>query len=41
MTTRAFTALKSTGRLQVGNYLGAIRPLMGYTPPSCMYARES
>ena len=41
MTTRVFAGLKSTGRLQVGNYLGAIRPLMDYTPPSCMYARQS
>jgi tryptophanyl-tRNA synthetase len=28
MTTRVFTGLKPTGRLQVGNYLGAIRPLL-------------
>jgi tryptophanyl-tRNA synthetase len=28
MTTRVFTGLKPTGRLQIGNYLGAIRPLM-------------
>jgi tryptophanyl-tRNA synthetase len=31
MTTRVFTGLKSTGRLQVGNYLGAIRPLLELT----------
>ena len=29
MTTRVFTGLKPTGQLQIGNYLGAIRPLMG------------
>jgi tryptophanyl-tRNA synthetase len=28
MTTRVFTGLKPTGRLQVGNDLGAIRPLL-------------
>lgn len=28
-TLRVFTGLKPTGRLQVGNYLGAIRPLLG------------
>lgn len=28
MTTRVFTGLKPTGRLQLGNYLGAIRPLL-------------
>jgi tryptophanyl-tRNA synthetase len=28
MTTRVFTGLKPTGQLQIGNYLGAIRPLM-------------
>jgi tryptophanyl-tRNA synthetase len=28
MTTRVFTGLKPTGQLQVGNYLGAIRPLL-------------
>ena len=28
MSTRVFTGLKPTGRLQVGNYLGAIRPLL-------------
>ena len=28
MTTRVFTGLKPTGRLQIGNYLGAIRPLL-------------
>jgi tryptophanyl-tRNA synthetase len=28
MTTRVFTGLKPTGKLQIGNYLGAIRPLM-------------
>jgi tryptophanyl-tRNA synthetase len=27
-TTRVFTGLKPTGRLQLGNYLGAIRPLI-------------
>jgi tryptophanyl-tRNA synthetase len=29
MPTRVFTGLKPTGRLQLGNYLGAIRPLLG------------
>jgi tryptophanyl-tRNA synthetase len=28
MTTRVFTGLKPTGQLQIGNYLGAIRPLL-------------
>lgn len=28
MTTRVLTALKPTGRLQIGNYLGAVRPLL-------------
>lgn len=28
MTTRVFTGLKPTGRLQVGNYLGVIRPML-------------
>ncbi len=28
MTTRVFTGLKPTGRLQIGNYLGALRPLL-------------
>ena len=28
MTTRVFTGFKPTGQLQVGNYLGAIRPLL-------------
>ena len=28
MTTRVFTGLKPTGQLQIGNYLGAIRPLI-------------
>jgi tryptophanyl-tRNA synthetase len=28
MTIRVFTGLKPTGRLQIGNYLGAIRPLL-------------
>lgn len=28
MSTRVFTGLKPTGRLQLGNYLGAIRPLL-------------
>ncbi len=28
MSIRVFTGLKPTGRLQVGNYLGAIRPLL-------------
>ncbi|HSE07888.1 MAG TPA: tryptophan--tRNA ligase [Nocardioidaceae bacterium] len=28
MTVRVFTGLKPTGRLQLGNYLGAIRPLL-------------
>lgn len=28
MPTRVFTGLKPTGRLQLGNYLGAIRPLL-------------
>lgn len=27
-TTRVFTGLKPTGRLQLGNYLGALRPLL-------------
>lgn len=27
--TRVFTGLKPTGQLQIGNYLGAIRPLLG------------
>ncbi|HEX6918683.1 MAG TPA: tryptophan--tRNA ligase [Actinomycetes bacterium] len=30
MTTRVFTGLKPTGRLQLGNYLGAIRPLLDH-----------
>lgn len=30
MTTRVFTGLKPTGRLQVGNYLGAIRPMLDF-----------
>lgn len=28
MTARVFTGLKPTGQLQIGNYLGAIRPLL-------------
>jgi tryptophanyl-tRNA synthetase len=28
MTTRVFTGLTPTGRLQIGNYLGAVRPVM-------------
>jgi tryptophanyl-tRNA synthetase len=28
MTTRVLTGLKPTGRLQIGNYLGAVRPLL-------------
>lgn len=28
MTTRVFTGLKPTGQLQIGNYLGAVRPLL-------------
>ncbi|MCU1613727.1 MAG: tryptophan--tRNA ligase [Frankiales bacterium] len=28
MTTRVFTGLKPTGQLQIGNYLGAIRPVL-------------
>ncbi|HYQ75639.1 tryptophan--tRNA ligase [Cellulomonas sp.] len=28
MTTRVFTGLKPTGSLQLGNYLGAVRPLL-------------
>ena len=28
MTTRVFTGLKPTGQLQLGNYLGAIKPLL-------------
>ena len=28
MPIRVFTGLKPTGRLQLGNYLGAIRPLL-------------
>ena len=28
MTTRIFTGLKPTGHVQLGNYLGAIRPLL-------------
>ena len=31
MTTRVFTGLKPTGQLQIGNYLGVIRPLMDLT----------
>lgn len=27
-TTRVFTGLKPTGRLQLGNYLGALRPMV-------------